>query len=298
MSWTRTNHFTIFRTEAIASHRSAATAHPGQPKPACEDKVNTSFYDDLAPYYHLMYADWEGAVDRQGSALAGLMKSLGVLPGDDVLDAACGIGTQTLGLLKQGYRVTASDISAGAVERLKAEIARRSLDACARVDDLRTLSHVVPSSMAAIIACDNSIPHLLTDAEILQAFRSCLQCLRPGGAAVFSVRDYAAIERKNPDLRPFGLRVDEKGNRFLSVQVWDWDGDQYDLRVYLTSESPSGECETRVFVSRYYAISIARLMELMEEAGFAEVRRRDDVLFQPIFTGWRAAPTGASGSDY
>jgi SAM-dependent methyltransferase len=256
--------------------------------------MNGSFYDDLAPYYHLMYQDWEGTVERQGLALAGLMKDLGILPGDDVLDATCGIGTQTLGLLKQGYRVAASDLSAGAVERLKGDIARRGLNARVTVDDIRTLSHVVPGSMAAIIACDNSIPHLLADAEILQAFQACIRCLRPGGAAILSVRDYAAIERKNPDLRPFGLRIDDQGNRFLSVQVWEWDGDQYDLRIYLTAELPSGDCETRVFVSRYYAISIARLMELMQEAGFTEVRRRDDVLFQPVLTG--RAPGGDRSS--
>jgi hypothetical protein len=139
--------------------------------------------------------------------------------------------------------------------------------------------------MAAIIACDNSIPHLLEDAQILQALRSCLRSLRPGGALVLSVRDYAAIERKNPDLRPFALHVDAQGNRFLSVQVWEWDGDQYDLRMYLTEESPAGECKTQVFQGRYYAITIARLTELMRLAGFTAIERLDDVLFQPVLAG-------------
>jgi len=156
------------------------------------------------------------------------------------------------------------------------------------VDDLRTLGHGVSHSMAAVIACDNSIPHLLSDAEILAAFHNCFRCLRPKGVAVFSVRDYAAIERKNPDVRPYGMRY-EDGNRFLAVQVWEWDGDQYDLRMYLTSESSAGACSTRVLLSRYYAVSIARLAELMAEAGFVDVQRRDDVLFQPILWGRRPA---------
>ena len=141
--------------------------------------------------------------------------------------------------------------------------------------------------MAAVIACDNSIPHLLSDAEILGAFRSCLRCLRLGGIAVFSVRDYAAIERHNPDVRPYGAHI-ENGERFLAVQVWEWDGDQYDLRLYLTSESPEGECRTRVLLSRYYAVPIATLVALMTEAGFVDVLRRDDVLFQPVLTGRRS----------
>ena len=245
------------------------------------------FYDQLAPYYHLLYGDWEQSIVRQGDALAALLRELGVAPGGHVLDAASGIGTQTLGLLRCSYRVTASDISFGAIDRLKAELSRRGLHAEARVDDLRTLSHVASESMAAVIACDNSIPHLLSDAEILEAFGSCHRCLRPGGAAVFSVRDYAAIERVSPDVRPYGLRRDEAGNRFLAVQAWEWDGDQYDLRIYLTSELSDGTCQTQVLRSRYYAVTIERLSSLLAQAGFVGVQRRDDVLFQPVLFGHR-----------
>ena len=248
--------------------------------------MTAAFYDRLAPHYHLLYGDWENSVAKQGEALAGLLREAGVGSGEQVLDAASGIGTQTLGLLKYGYRLTASDISAGAIERLKAELSRRSFQAIAHVDDLRTLSRTPSESMAAVIACDNSIPHLLSDAELLQAFRSCYRCLRPGGVAVFSVRDYAAIERTSPDVRPYGLRY-EAGSRFLAVQVWEWDNDQYDLRVYLTSESAEGICETQVLRSRYYAVSIERLLSLLAEAGFVCVERRDDVLFQPVLLGRR-----------
>lgn len=248
--------------------------------------MTASFYDRLAPHYHLLYGDWESSVARQGAALAGLLREAGVPAGEPVLDAACGIGTQTLGLLAHGYRVTASDISPGAVERLRAELTRRSLQASTYVDDLRALSHTPPETMAAVIACDNSIPHLLSDREILEAFRSCYRCLRPGGIAVFSVRDYAAIERIDPDVRPYGMRRDG-GNRFLAVQVWEWDGDHYDLRVYLTSESPEGVCETQVLRSRYYAVTIDRLLTLLEEAGFVDAQRRDDVLFQPVLLARR-----------
>jgi SAM-dependent methyltransferase len=245
-----------------------------------------AFYDQLAPYYHLLYGDWEGSVAKQGEAIARLLREAGVLPGDQVLDAASGIGTQTLGLLERGYRLTACDISPGAIERLNVELSRRAVLATARVDDLRTLSLASSESMAAVVACDNSIPHLLSDGELLQAFRSCYRCLRPGGIAIFSVRDYAAIERINPDVRPYGLRY-EAGSRFLAVQVWEWDNDQYDLRVYLTSESPDGICETRVLRSRYYAVSIEHLLSLLVEAGFVCTERRDDVIFQPVLLARR-----------
>ena len=248
--------------------------------------MTAQFYDQLAPYYHLLYGDWEESIVKQGRALAQLLHELGVSPGASILDAASGIGTQTFGLIKAGYRVAASDISPGAIDRLKMELSHRELTGEAHVDDLRELSRTPSESVSAVIACDNSVPHLLSDVELLEAFRSCYRCLRPGGVAIFSVRDYDAIERVNPDVRPYGLRH-EAGSRFLAVQVWEWDHDQYDLRVYLTSEAPDGTCKTQVLRSRYYAVSIDRLLSLLAEAGFVGAERRDDVLFQPVVLGRR-----------
>lgn len=250
------------------------------------DHGTAAFYDELAPFYPLLYSNWDDAVSRQGLALSNLLAELGVLRGDTVLDAACGVGTQALGLLGQGHRVVASDVSAGAIARFKAELERRALQAEAHVDDMRELAGAEPGSAAAVIACDNSVPHLLSDAEIARAFASFHRTLKPGGWMVISVRDYASIERKTPDVRPYGLRRDGD-RRFLAVQVWEWDADQYDLRLYLTTES-GGACETRVLTTRYYAVSIQRLMQIMSAAGFADVQRRDDVLFQPVLIGRRA----------
>lgn len=60
------------------------------------------FYDELAPYYHLLYGDWGRAVKEQGEALSALLQELGIEAGACVHDAACGIGTQTLSACSNG----------------------------------------------------------------------------------------------------------------------------------------------------------------------------------------------------
>jgi len=60
--------------------------------------MTDSFYDALAPYYHLIYPDWEASSKRQSEALAALLNEFGIRPGARLLDAAAGIGTQALGL--------------------------------------------------------------------------------------------------------------------------------------------------------------------------------------------------------
>ena len=81
-----------------------------------------AFYDDLAADYHLIFEDWERSIDRQADGA-------GHAPGrcETVLDAACGIGTQALGLARAGFAVTASDVSPAAVARCSREAAARGL---------------------------------------------------------------------------------------------------------------------------------------------------------------------------
>jgi SAM-dependent methyltransferase len=164
------------------------------------DPNTAGFYDELAPFYPLLYSNWDEAIARQGAALSNLLSELGITRGDTVLDAACGVGTQALGLLGLGHRVIASDLSPGAIARFKMELGRRTLQAMARVDDMRELAGAEPKSAAAVLACDNSVPHLLSDDAILQAFSSFHRTLEPGGWMVISVRDYASIPRKHPDV--------------------------------------------------------------------------------------------------
>ena len=79
------------------------------------------FYDGLAAVYHLIYPDWPLARRHQGEVFAALLAGQGIAPGAAVLDCAAGIGTQALGLAAAGYRVTATDVSAAALQRLAAE---------------------------------------------------------------------------------------------------------------------------------------------------------------------------------
>ncbi|HEX6049450.1 MAG TPA: class I SAM-dependent methyltransferase [Gemmatimonadaceae bacterium] len=97
--------------------------------------MTRDFYDGLAPYYHLLYPNWDASIGCQSRGLAHVLAEFGVPPGSDVLDAACGIGTQALGLAQLGYRITASDLSPGAVARAREESAARGLSITFAVAD-------------------------------------------------------------------------------------------------------------------------------------------------------------------
>lgn len=243
------------------------------------------FYDDLAPFYHLVYEDWEKSVERQANDLHALIGQLA--PGSETLfDVACGIGTQALGLAGRGYRVSAADLSPAAVERARREADTRGLSIELSVADMRQAHRHRAAPFDLVLCGDNALPHLLTDTEILEALRSFYRAVRPGGLCLLSVRDYEREDLSHRQLKPCGAR-DWDGARWLLWQVWEPRGRLYDLTMYLVEDRGAAECRTRVMRSTYYAVGTDRLIELMEEAGFVETRRLDGSFFQPLLVGLR-----------
>lgn len=230
------------------------------------------FYNDLAPHYHLLFDDWDAGMGRQGRQLSALIGER--WPGaSSILDVSCGIGTQAIALAANGYRVTASDLSAKAVERATLEARKRSLDiSFSECDMLEAHSHH-GGGFDVVISCDNALPHLLTDESILAALKQIFACARPGGGCLFTIRDYDKEQRGKNIFKPYGVRV-EGDNRYAILQTWDFEGDIYDLTLYIVKEDlESKQVTAEAMHARYYAISAAKMMRLMEQAGFEQVKR-------------------------
>jgi SAM-dependent methyltransferase len=248
----------------------------------------SDFYDQLAPIYHLIYRDWDASMVRQGEQLSTLIES--EWPGSNrILDVSCGIGTQAIALAGHGYSVTASDLSERAVDRARLEAARRGHTVPFSVCDMRCAFDHHGSGYDVVISADNSVPHLLSDDEILLAFKQMHACLRPDGGVLITVRDYQNEQRGSNIVKPYGLRV-EGDKRYVPVQVWDFEGEHYNLAFFFVEEDLStGRVQTHVMRSTYYAISTERLCELLRDASFDRVRRVDGAFFQPVLVGTKVA---------
>ena len=248
----------------------------------------SGFYDALAGEYHLIFADWAASIEHQGLALRAVLGSEGFPPPARVLDCACGIGTQTLGLAGAGYRVHATDISPEAVRRAESEARARGVAATFGVADMRRLDEAVEGPFDVVISADNALPHLLTDEDLAAALAAIRAVLGSGGLFLATTRDYDAILATTP--RPAGdvpRLLETNGPRRLVTQAWTWtDPERYRLEHFMLMEE-HGSWRVWHRQAEYRAITRRVLAHHLERAGFSGVRWRlpeETAFFQPMVT--------------
>ena len=75
--------------------------------------ITQTFYDNMAADYDKLFLDWYATTQEQAVILQKIFSDNGFDKNARILDCACGIGTQAIGVAALGYSVTASDISDG-----------------------------------------------------------------------------------------------------------------------------------------------------------------------------------------
>ena len=207
----------------------------------------------------------------------------------DLLDVSCGIGTQSIGLSELGYRVSASDISAGEIRFAEKEARKRKLKIDFRISDMRKASKAFRGSFDIVLSADNSIPHLLGDNDIARAFKEFHTLLKPGGGCIVTVRDYRNINKeKKKELFNFRQIHDTPEGRIILFDLWQFDGHYYDLNTYLVKDTGKNPLKTVALRSRYYCVTTDQLKKLLKKAGFVNVRILKDRFFQEVLIASKA----------
>ena len=241
-----------------------------------------SFYDNLASQYEKLFSSWHEAVKEQAVILDRLFKENGYNEKSTVLDCACGIGTQAIGLADLGYNITASDISEGALT----EARKRAENSGANIDfvnaDFRTLPKTFSKQFDTIIAMDNAIVHMLTKDGLKAAIRSISDILAEGGIFVASIRDYdSLLESKPPYSAPY-IHKTQNGQR-VCFQTWDWNGGNYKLTQYIIEDDNS--LKTSKFECEYRAVRREELSSMLISNGFCSAEWKfpeETGFYQPI----------------
>ncbi len=240
------------------------------------------FYDALAPLFDVM-TDWEARLAGEGPFLRATLEAGGARR---VLDAACGSGGHALALAKWGYQALGIDVSARMIDLARAKATAAGLDVPFLVSGLAELPEriqvgapgtgepgsILGGSFDAALCLGNSLPHLLSQAELVAALSGMAAVLRPGGLLVTQNLNYDLRWRRQP--RFFAAQ----GGVYEGEEVLVWRFADYDrppgrigFNVALFRKSATG-WSVQVHTTPQRPLFAAALTAALEEAGFGDIQ--------------------------
>lgn len=231
---------------------------------------STSPYDSFAKHYHLVYRDWHAAMNSQGLLLSQLIgRHFKAHKKPRILDASCGIGTQAIGLAKAGIQVHACDPSPTSVSLASKYARELGVEMSFGVSSFQNLKNTVPGQFDIVLSCDNSLPHLLQEAELRRAAKNIRAKLSKGGFFLLGMRDYDTLLK----VRPQGsgpAHFKEPGKERVYFQTWRWRAQKpiYDFQLFLLQRIGK-HWKTETMEGSYRAWRRKEINQVFIAAGFS-----------------------------
>ena len=229
--------------------------------------ITQNFYNQLASQYDKLFLDWESTTRDQAVILNKIFNHYGFDNTAQILDCACGIGTQAIGLASMGYCVTASDISDSELTEAQKRASKNGVQIRFEHADFCALAKTFSEQFDIIISMDNALPHMLSSEDLENAVRSIAGQIRPGGIFVASIRDYDALLTEKPLYSGPYIHKTNKGQR-VSFQTWQWNNDVYHLIQYIIDDEDS--LQISKFECDYRATRRAELTNHLLSCGCSE----------------------------
>ena len=225
-------------------------------------------YDDFSSDYD-RFVDWPG---RLAAELPFIERELEAADAHRVLDAACGTGMHAIALAQRGYGMAGADLSAGMIERARANAATAEVDVRFEAVGFGELARTFGcTDFDALLCLGNSLPHLLTPVGLAAALSDFAACLRPGGLLLIQNRNFDAIlERGERWMEPQSRREGELEWLFLRFYDFEPDGTLVFNLVTLQREGTDGWRQS-VASTRLRPLRQRELMAALSAADFGGI---------------------------
>ncbi|HDQ70757.1 MAG TPA: class I SAM-dependent methyltransferase [Chloroflexi bacterium] len=236
-------------------------------------------YDDFSADYD-RFVDWPA---RLAAELPFIERELQAVGASRVLDAACGTGMHTIALAQRGYEVVGADLSAGMVERARANADAADIDVRFETAGFGELARTfAPGNFDALLCLGNSLPHLLTPESLAAALADFAACLRPDGLLLIQNRNFDAVMARGERwMEPQAYR--ERETEWLFLRFYDLQpNDKLTFNLMTLRREEAGTWEQHVTSTRLRPLRQAELTASLAEAGFDHVTCYGDMTGAPF----------------
>ncbi len=222
------------------------------------DQSPKQFYDSLANEYD-EFTGFAERFDKERSIFRRLVQKYDM---KIVLDAGCGTGFHSILLAQLGLHVTATDISAQMLRQAK----RNAENMNVQVDTIQTsfqrMDESIHNKFDAVFCLGNTLPHIVTEEEIFQSFKSFHELLKSGGRVFLQLLNYDRILNSRERI----LNVKEVNNKIF-VRFYDYEGESIVFNI-LTIQKSGGQMEHSLNSVRLFPWRSADIVRSLKGTGF------------------------------
>jgi SAM-dependent methyltransferase len=224
-------------------------------------------YDGFSADYD-RFVNWPARLAAELPLIEGQLQAVGACR---VLDAACGTGMHAIVLAKRGYRVVGADLSAGMIERARANARAEEANVRFEAVGFGDLAARAGAGFDAVLCLGNSLPHLLTPSDLAATLADFAACLRPKGLLLIQNRNFdAVLARGERWMEPQTHR--EGDTEWLFFRFYDFASDgKLAFNVVTLRREGEGDWGQQVATTRLWPLRQAELVAALKVAGFGEI---------------------------
>jgi len=145
------------------------------------------------------FVNWEDRLAYEMPFINSQISSLQSVPGQPlhILDAACGTGMHAIALAGAGHQVSGADLFPQMIEKATQNASAAGVQVRFKAAGLGDLSAAFGGEQFDLVLClGNSLPHLLSEHELIAALADFAAVLRPGGMLLIQNRNFDAVMRR------------------------------------------------------------------------------------------------------
>jgi len=237
-------------------------------------------YDDFSEDYD-RFVNWAGRLAYEMPFLEACLAQFA--PGAPILDSACGTGMHAIALAQKGYASAGADLSPGMVRRARANATQARVMVRFEAAGFGELAMTFGvQNFNAVLCLGNSLPHLLSEAELARAMSDFAACLHAGGCLILQNRNFDAVMlRRERWMEPQSYRDGDREWLFLRFYDYEADG-LITFNILNLGREGDKAWELQVMTTPLRPLLQEETLRLLKNAGFGEVACYGDMSGSPF----------------
>jgi len=235
-------------------------------------------YDEFSADYD-RFVNWPARLAVEMPFIEAQLQTVGARR---VLDVACGTGMHAIELARRGYESVGADVSAPMIERARENARAAGVAAHFVVAGFGELREKTKGQFDALLCLGNSLPHLLSAADLQMGLADFAACLRPGGLLLIQNRNFDAVLAHQE--RWMAPQAHREGNtEWLFLRFYDFEpAGKLTFNLVTLRRQGAGDWEQRVTAMRLWPLRQEELIAALATAGFTAIVSYGDMSGAPF----------------